>query len=52
MSSRLCIVQLAYRGQPLPRPALWHVVTSPRAANRLLRELRRDHPDNVFEVRK
>lgn len=51
MTNRLHIVQLAHRGQPLPRPALWHVVTSRRAANRLLRELRRQHPDNVFEVR-
>lgn len=51
MAERLRIVQLAHRGQPLSRPVLWDVATGRREANRLLRLLRRAHPDNVFEVR-
>ena len=47
----LRIVQTAHRGEPHPRPVLWHRTASPVEAKRMLRLLRRAHPDNVYEVR-
>lgn len=45
------IVQLAYRGIPHARPVVWHRTRSPAEARRMLRLLRRAHPDNTYEMR-
>lgn len=45
------IVQTALRGEPVARPVVWLIVHRRAEANRALRELRRQHPDNRFEAR-
>ena len=45
------IVQTAIRGEAKARPVTWHVACSRSEAKRVLRELRRRHPENAFEAR-
>ncbi len=51
-SRRHLILQTAYRGLRHARPVLWHVTTGPVEAKRMLRLLRRAHPDNTYEMRR
>lgn len=47
----ILIVQTAIRGIDKPKPIAWAVAGSRNEANRILRLLRRRHPDNTFERR-